>query len=167
MAFVTPVVEHWLERELAQWVHHEGSIQLAGENSSLRKLQIGWILLINLSHWFLVVKSEAVDQQSSCLTLFSILVNLNKPTSLISGGNSDEASSSSKIWSRRPTIRKSSCLTFFSILVRCLRTAEGLTTRVDVMGCGPVSISSRMFSPHGWSNCPAFGSLCNINNRNK
>ena len=24
-AFVTPVVEHWLEREIAQWVHHEGS----------------------------------------------------------------------------------------------------------------------------------------------
>ena len=23
--FVTPVVEHWLEREIAQWVHHEGS----------------------------------------------------------------------------------------------------------------------------------------------
>ena len=23
-AFVTPVVEHWLEREIAQWVHHEG-----------------------------------------------------------------------------------------------------------------------------------------------
>ena len=22
-AFVTPVVEHWLEREIAQWVHHE------------------------------------------------------------------------------------------------------------------------------------------------
>ena len=22
MAFVTPVVEHWLEREIAQWVHH-------------------------------------------------------------------------------------------------------------------------------------------------
>ena len=21
-AFVTPVVEHWLEREMAQWVHH-------------------------------------------------------------------------------------------------------------------------------------------------
>ena len=21
-AFVTPVVEHWLERETAQWVHH-------------------------------------------------------------------------------------------------------------------------------------------------
>ena len=24
-AFVTPVVEHWLEQEIAQWVHHEGS----------------------------------------------------------------------------------------------------------------------------------------------
>ena len=27
MAFVTPVVEHWLERDIAQCVHHEGSIQ--------------------------------------------------------------------------------------------------------------------------------------------
>ena len=27
MTFVTPVVEHWLEREIAQWVHHEGSIR--------------------------------------------------------------------------------------------------------------------------------------------
>ena len=27
MAFATPIVEHWLEREIAQWVHHEGSIQ--------------------------------------------------------------------------------------------------------------------------------------------
>ena len=26
--FVTPVVEHWLEQEIAQWVHHEGSIRL-------------------------------------------------------------------------------------------------------------------------------------------
>ena len=26
--FVTPVVEHWLELEIAQWVHHEGSIRL-------------------------------------------------------------------------------------------------------------------------------------------
>ena len=22
-----PVVEHWLEREIAQWIHHEGSIR--------------------------------------------------------------------------------------------------------------------------------------------
>ena len=25
-AFVTPIVQHWLQREIAQWVHHEGSI---------------------------------------------------------------------------------------------------------------------------------------------
>ena len=25
-AFVIPVMEHWLECEIAQWVHHEGSI---------------------------------------------------------------------------------------------------------------------------------------------
>ena len=27
MAFVTPVVEHWLEQEIVQWVHHEGLIR--------------------------------------------------------------------------------------------------------------------------------------------
>ena len=26
-AFVTLVVEHWLEQEIAQWVHHKGSIR--------------------------------------------------------------------------------------------------------------------------------------------
>ena len=26
MAFVIPIVEHSLEQEIAQWVHHEGSI---------------------------------------------------------------------------------------------------------------------------------------------
>ena len=26
-AFVTPVVEHWLDGEIAQWVHHEGSMR--------------------------------------------------------------------------------------------------------------------------------------------
>ena len=28
-AFVTPVVEHWLEQEIAQWVHHEGALMVA------------------------------------------------------------------------------------------------------------------------------------------
>ena len=31
-AFVTPVVEHWMEREIAQWVHHAGS-RLRGETA--------------------------------------------------------------------------------------------------------------------------------------
>ena len=26
-AFVTPIMDHWLEREIAQWVRHEGSIR--------------------------------------------------------------------------------------------------------------------------------------------
>ena len=26
-AFLTPVMEHWLERVMAQWIHHEGSIR--------------------------------------------------------------------------------------------------------------------------------------------
>ena len=25
--FVTPVVEHWLKRKIAQWAHHEGLIR--------------------------------------------------------------------------------------------------------------------------------------------
>ena len=30
MAFVTPVVEHWLEREIAQWVHpHEANLGMS------------------------------------------------------------------------------------------------------------------------------------------
>ena len=28
MTFVTLIVEHWLEREIAPWVHNEGSIRL-------------------------------------------------------------------------------------------------------------------------------------------
>ena len=28
MAFGIPVMEHWLERDIAQWVYHERSIQL-------------------------------------------------------------------------------------------------------------------------------------------
>ena len=27
ISFVAPVVEHWLKREIAQWVYHEGSIR--------------------------------------------------------------------------------------------------------------------------------------------
>ena len=40
-AFVTPVVEHWLEREIAQCVHHEESIR--------RPIALRYILLPNLN----------------------------------------------------------------------------------------------------------------------
>ena len=39
MAFVTPVVEHWLEWEIAQWVHHDGLIRWVDA------LQLSYILL--------------------------------------------------------------------------------------------------------------------------
>ena len=32
-AFVTPVTEHWLEQEIAQWIHHEGLIGRHGATS--------------------------------------------------------------------------------------------------------------------------------------
>ena len=38
-AFVTPVVEHWLEREIAQWVHHEGSIRYVQHLAATRVSQ--------------------------------------------------------------------------------------------------------------------------------
>ena len=34
IAFVTPIVEHWLGRETAQWVHHEESIPRATASSA-------------------------------------------------------------------------------------------------------------------------------------
>ena len=33
-AFVTQVVEHWQEQEIAQWVHHEGSIRRPSAKAS-------------------------------------------------------------------------------------------------------------------------------------
>ena len=35
-AFVIPVVEHWLEREISQWVHQEGSIRRPNRTMSER-----------------------------------------------------------------------------------------------------------------------------------
>ena len=46
---VTPVVEHWLERERAQWIHHEESIlekrtdpshERTFENKNVEKIQL-------------------------------------------------------------------------------------------------------------------------------
>ena len=38
--FVTPVVEHWLEREIAELVQHEGSIRHHEEESSICKTSV-------------------------------------------------------------------------------------------------------------------------------
>ena len=35
MAFVTPVVEYWLDREIAQWVHQEGGYEIEIKHTCL------------------------------------------------------------------------------------------------------------------------------------
>ena len=41
-AFVKPVVEHWLEREIAQWVHHEGLIRRSIALTTELRLATQW-----------------------------------------------------------------------------------------------------------------------------
>ena len=47
-AFVILVVDHWLEREIAQWVHHEGSIILLKHLNfyTVSKKPLDFILII-------------------------------------------------------------------------------------------------------------------------
>ena len=40
--FVTPVVEHWLDREIPQWVHHEGSIRRPIQDGELKCERVTW-----------------------------------------------------------------------------------------------------------------------------
>ena len=42
-AFVTPVVEHWLEREIAQWVPTMSGVVDCDGNEDGMRLGIGWI----------------------------------------------------------------------------------------------------------------------------
>ena len=41
--FVDPVVVHWLEREITQWVHHKGSIQPPIAPWADALVQTGWL----------------------------------------------------------------------------------------------------------------------------
>ena len=52
-AFVTPVVEHWLEREIAQWVH---SLKCSNKNTAvniLEGLTIGYEVTTGRKEMFL------------------------------------------------------------------------------------------------------------------
>ena len=40
MAFVIPVMEHWLERQISQWVHHKGLIQQPMSRCSTMELHV-------------------------------------------------------------------------------------------------------------------------------
>ena len=50
-AFVTPVVEHWLEREIAQCVYHEGSIRKPIEPLII----IVIIVSKNIPPWYIII----------------------------------------------------------------------------------------------------------------
>ena len=49
-AFVTPVVEHWLEREIAQWVHLEGSRQNQIYEDKIKVGSVTNTFLLNQNH---------------------------------------------------------------------------------------------------------------------
>ena len=89
--FVTPVVEHWLEQDLAQWVHHEGSIRwLIAPWAIALTTEIGkfltsdvsvgiwnirnWITkLINSNLWTPAMCTALVQLVSNCITNVSSL----------------------------------------------------------------------------------------------
>ena len=54
-AFVTPVVEHWLEREIARRVHYEGSIH---ERTLLPRIYISLLALEAASARFIVTTQK-------------------------------------------------------------------------------------------------------------
>ena len=50
-AFGTPVVEHWLGREIAQWVHHEGSIRwLIAPWVNALTTELHWHIILTFFH---------------------------------------------------------------------------------------------------------------------
>ena len=70
-AFVTPVVEHWLEREIAQWVHHGGSIRrpiATWANAPTTEVYLAPIML-----WMQVEEEEEEEEEE----LTDIMVHKN------------------------------------------------------------------------------------------
>ena len=74
-AFVTPVVDHWLEREIAQWVHHEGSIQwpiAPWVNARITELHLAPIYLMHSTKLLLMlIKSH---KNTSSITKYLIVM---------------------------------------------------------------------------------------------
>ena len=58
-ALVTPVVEHWLDRKIAQWVHQEWSMQwpiAPWANALTTELHITPVFLVSCKCWFNLVE---------------------------------------------------------------------------------------------------------------
>ena len=76
-AFVTPDVEHWLERQIAQWVHHEGSSMFIAIGSE--KVHIDSVYIVLISHSALTLTSKTNLHLPTCeWCLNEVCVNFSK-----------------------------------------------------------------------------------------
>ena len=80
IAYVTPVVEHWLEREIAQWVHHERSIRRPiAPSANALTTELHLAPHTHLTHSY-ILKKDPPPQCEHCqcnLTVRPILVECN------------------------------------------------------------------------------------------
>ena len=72
-AFVTSVMGHWLEWEIAQWVHHEGLIQWPIANALTMELHLAptvyqWVL--HTTWLYSALNSICNPKENKCLALF-------------------------------------------------------------------------------------------------
>ena len=84
-AFVTPVVEHWLEREIAQWVHpmkdrsddplhHERTLYLCATSRSCFTKAMAHTILSGILHLLPIIKT-ASHRMATVAFLLSVVVN--------------------------------------------------------------------------------------------
>ena len=74
-AFVTSVVEHWLEREIAQWVHHEGSI---------RQSIAPWAMLLPRSYISLLASRSTLYQNCYKSNFIGLVIKTHSTKRLMS-----------------------------------------------------------------------------------
>ena len=88
-SFITPVVDHWLEREVAQWVHYEGSNQrwanaLTTElhlapNAERCQLGLPWVYMSHQWHNLPLSSSASFILNHFWLQLRYILTDFTQP----------------------------------------------------------------------------------------
>ena len=89
-AFVTPVVEHWLEREISQWVHpmkdrsddpphHERTLYLWATSRSLAENSTVKDTTANKTNYTSVSNMSTPDQYATEIQLFAAASWLNTP----------------------------------------------------------------------------------------
>ena len=80
MAFVIPVVEHWLEREIAKWIHHEGSGRKEGNVLFNDTLNTFYLRLYGVRH---MVKDHSDSEKGNLLPPHRLLFLISSKGSFI------------------------------------------------------------------------------------